>query len=317
SDIKAVTQKVIQIIGLVNTMLTQLKLTVVISSIEIWSHKNKFSTLGDFDNILYQLLEWNYKDLNMKQYNIAYLFAFREHPTFIGSTYPREICNKKYAVGVALYIDGLSLESYAVIIVQLLGLNLGLTYDNTDICYCSGDVCTMTPKAVYSRGIKDFSTCSLDDFKYFVSRNGLSCLQNNPFAKPVYREEQKAACGNGVLETNEECDCGTKQNCTHKLCCDASECKLKGSAICGSGKCCTEECKLKPVNTVCRQSVDEQCDFTDYCNGSHPLCVPDTYVRDGETCDSGESFCYGGVCRSFDKQCETLIGKGLLVRGAS
>jgi len=49
---------------------------------------------------------------------------------------------------VNTYPEGLSLESYTVSIVQLLGFNLGLSYDDPDTCHCSGDVCTMSPKAV-------------------------------------------------------------------------------------------------------------------------------------------------------------------------
>ncbi|XP_062932800.1 disintegrin and metalloproteinase domain-containing protein 5-like [Cynocephalus volans] len=307
SDIKAVTQKVIEIIGLVNTMLTQLKLTVVISSIEIWSNKNKISTLGLPDNVLFRFLEWRNDHLNLQQHNIAYLLAFKKHPTFTGATFSGSVCDKNYAAGIALYPEGFSLESYTAMIVQLLGLNLGLTYDNTDTCYCSGDVCTMTPKAVYSGGIKDFSTCSLDEFKYFASRYGLDCLRENPFDMPVYRQAQKKICGNGILEGDEECDCGTKENCTHKSCCDPASCKLKGNIVCGSGECCTKDCKLKPVNTPCRKPTDE-CDFAEFCNGKDPHCVPDTYAHNGRSCDSGGAFCYNGICRTFVKQCRNLVG---------
>ncbi|XP_012611545.1 disintegrin and metalloproteinase domain-containing protein 5-like isoform X2 [Microcebus murinus] len=308
SDIKTVTQKVIQIIGLVNTMLTQLKLTVMISSIEIWSNKNKISTTGHPNNLLLRFSDWNDRHLKPK-HHITYLFVFRKHPTFIGTTFPGRICDNNYAVGVALYTDGLSLESFTAIIVQLLGLNLGLTYDNTDICYCSGDVCTMTPKAVHSRGIKDFSTCSLDDFKYLASQNELHCLQNNIIDIPVYKQK-RGMCGNGVLEDIEQCDCGTRSNCTHKKCCDPMLCTLKGKAACGSGECCTQDCKLRKANDICRKTVDDECDFTEYCNGTYPHCMPDTFVRNGHSCDLGSGFCFDGICKSFDRQCENLIGKG-------
>ncbi|XP_030794014.1 disintegrin and metalloproteinase domain-containing protein 5 [Rhinopithecus roxellana] len=308
SDINAVTQKVIQIIGLVNTMLTQLQLTVIISSIEIWSNKNKISTTGHAEDVLLQFFEWKKDHLNFKPHQIAYLFVYRKLPILIGATFPGQICNKDFAAAVALYTEGLSLESYTVIIVQLLGLNLGLTYDKTDTCHCSGDVCTMTPKAVYSGGVKDFSICSLDDFKYISSHNGLTCLQTNLPEMPTYT--QRRICGNGLLEGGEECDCGNNNNCTHKLCCEPLTCRLKGNALCGSGDCCSKDCKFKPANTICRKSVDEECDFTEFCNGSHPYCLLDTYVRDGEYCDSGGAFCFQGRCRTFDKQCDDLIGRG-------
>ncbi|XP_006930810.3 disintegrin and metalloproteinase domain-containing protein 5-like isoform X1 [Felis catus] len=306
SDIKVVTQKIIQIIGFVNTILSQLKLTVVISSIEIWSNKNKISTTGNPNIILSRFLEWKYKHVS-QPHQTAYLFAFKKHPSFIGATFPGKICNKNYAVGVALYPEDLSLESYTISIVQLLGFNLGLSYDNPDTCYCSEDVCTMSPKAVQSRGVKDFSTCTLDDFKYLASHSSLGCLQRILPEIPVYKQQKKRTCGNGQLEQGEQCDCGTVKNCTHKDCCDPKTCSMKANKQCGSGECCTQDCKLKSIGIQCRKSYDE-CDFTEYCNGVSPHCMPDTYARNGQSCDSGDSFCYKGRCRIFTKQCKELIG---------
>ncbi|CAO2611695.1 Putative disintegrin and metalloproteinase domain-containing protein 5, partial [Lemmus lemmus] len=66
---------------------------------------------------------------------------------------------------------------------------------------------------------------------------------------------------------------------------------------------------IKPINILCRKSADE-CDFPEYCNGNFSYCVRDTYMRDGEYCDSGQAFCYHGLCRTTDKQCINLLGKG-------
>ncbi|KAM6149590.1 disintegrin and metalloproteinase domain-containing protein 5-like [Erethizon dorsatum] len=311
SDIKTVTQKVIQLIGLVNTMFTQLKLTVVISSIEIWSSTNKITTTGHPDDVLFRFLEWKHRHVHLKPHHISYLLAFEKHPATIGATFPGYICDNNYALGVALYPAGFSLESYAVIIVQLLGLNVGLVYDNTDSCYCLADVCTMTPKAVYSGGLKDFSTCSLDSFKSFASHYGLSCLKNSLHDMPVYKQAKpKRMCGNSVREAGEECDCGTAFNCTHKKCCDPTTCRKKGGVKCGSGACCTSNCEIKKANTLCRPSIDEDCDFNEYCNGHEGDCVPDTYAHDGSYCDSGGAFCFQGICRTHDRQCQALIGGG-------
>uniref|UniRef100_A0AC11D4M9 Uncharacterized protein n=1 Tax=Ovis aries TaxID=9940 RepID=A0AC11D4M9_SHEEP len=310
SDINTVTQKIIQIIGLVNAMFIQLKLTIRISSIEIWSDKNKISTEGPPHNVLYQFLNWKY-EFTSQTHHTAYLFAFKKNPTFIGVTVPGEICGKLAVGGVALYVEGLSLESYAVSIVQLLGLNVGMNYDNTEICHCSGDVCTMSPEALQSGGIKDFSTCSLDDFKYFAAYSGIECLHKILPDEPVYK--QRRVCGNGIVEAGEQCDCGTERTCTHPGCCDARLCIKKNDAVCGSGECCSSSCKIKPVNTLCRKAVDE-CDFEEFCNGNQSICAPDTYARNGETCESGDAYCYGGRCRSINKHCSRLIGEG--ARGA-
>ncbi|KAI5282634.1 Disintegrin And Metalloproteinase Domain-Containing Protein 5-Like [Manis pentadactyla] len=46
------------------------------------------------------------------------------------------------------YPEGLSLESYTISIVQLLGFNVELSFDDSDTCYSSVDVCTMSPEAL-------------------------------------------------------------------------------------------------------------------------------------------------------------------------
>nr|XP_051688359.1 disintegrin and metalloproteinase domain-containing protein 5 isoform X1 [Oryctolagus cuniculus] len=309
SDTKTVTQRIIQIIGLANTMLTPLKLTLVITAIEIWSNKNRIPTTEEPYLTLYRFLEWKRKHLEFRSHDFAFLFSFKKQPMLLGASLPEKICNKDFAAGVAVYPEGFSLESYTVIIVQLLGLSLGLNYDSVDSCYCSGDVCTMMPTAIFSKGIKDFSTCSLDDFKYISSQSGLHCLQSDPFEMPVYKQDRpRKICGNSIMELDEQCDCGNIKNCTHKKCCDPTTCTLKSGKQCGSGDCCTKDCKVKPMGVKCRDPVDKQCDFPEFCNGRLPNCMPDTYVRNGEYCDGGDSFCHDGLCKSTTRQCKALIG---------
>ncbi|KAM4837225.1 disintegrin and metalloproteinase domain-containing protein 5-like isoform 2-T2 [Thomomys bottae] len=308
SDTKAVTQKVIQIVGLANTMLAQLKLSVVINSIEIWSNNNKIRTEGRVDRMLIDFLEWNRDHLDdYDMYQMTYLFVFQENPTQSGSAFPGKICDKNYNVGIAVYPEGFSLESYTAIFVQVLSLGMGLTLDTSHACYCPRGVCTMMPKAVNYGGVKEFSTCSLDEFKYLTSQNSLACLEENLVerqAKPPASE-----CGNGVVEKPEQCDCGPPTKCTHKNCCNAADCTLKPTAKCGSGECCSQDCKVIGVNVLCRKSVDAECDFDDYCNGNDSDCVPDTFARNGHPCNNEESYCFNGACRIFDEQCKNLIGE--------
>ncbi|OWK00271.1 hypothetical protein Celaphus_00019357, partial [Cervus elaphus hippelaphus] len=64
---------------------------------------------------------------------------------------------------------------------------------------------------------------------------------------------------------------------------------------------------IKPVNTLCRKAADE-CDFEEFCNGNQSVCVPDTYARDGELCESGDAYCYKGRCRSVNRH-QSMCGK--------
>lgn len=60
-----------------------------------------------------------------------------------------------------------------------------------------------------SSGIKIFSNCSVHDYRYFVSKFEAKCLQNFSNLQPLYQNQ--SVCGNGILEPNEDCDCGSQE----------------------------------------------------------------------------------------------------------
>uniref|UniRef100_A0A8D2JQN2 Disintegrin and metalloproteinase domain-containing protein 2 n=1 Tax=Sciurus vulgaris TaxID=55149 RepID=A0A8D2JQN2_SCIVU len=308
SEMMAVTQKIVQIIGLVNTMFTQFKLTVILSSLELWSHKNQISTKGDADDVLQRFLAWKQDNLILQPHDIAHLLIYRKHPKYMGATFPGTICSKKYDAGVAMYPDAISLEGFSVIIAQLLGFNIGLTYDDTNNCSCPRATCIMNHEAVRFSGMKIFSNCSMHEYRHFITKFGTPCLQALSYLQPLYQNQP--VCGNGILEPNEECDCGNEEECQFKKCCDYKTCKLKGPVKCGSGPCCTSNCEFSVAGIPCRKSVDQECDFTEYCNGTSSHCVPDTYALNGHLCRFGTAYCYNGRCQTTDNQCAKIFGKG-------
>ncbi|XP_054099850.2 disintegrin and metalloproteinase domain-containing protein 18 isoform X1 [Callithrix jacchus] len=308
SEMMTVTQKIAQVIGLVNTMFTQFKLTVILSSLELWSNENQISTSGNADDILQRFLAWKQDYLILRPHDVAYLLVYRKHPKYVGATFPGTICNKSYDAGIVMYTDAISLEGFSVIIAQLLGLNVGLTYDDVTQCSCMRATCIMNQEAVSASGIKIFSNCSMQDYRYFVSKFEVKCLQKFSNLQPLHQNQP--VCGNGILESNEECDCGNKEECQFKKCCDYNTCKLKNSVKCGSGPCCTSKCELLIAGTPCRKSIDPECDFTEYCNGTSSSCVPDTYAINGHLCKLGTAYCYNGQCQTTDNQCAKIFGKG-------
>nr|XP_020731975.1 disintegrin and metalloproteinase domain-containing protein 18 isoform X2 [Odocoileus virginianus texanus] len=207
-----------------------------------------------------------------------------------------------------LYPGTITLEGFSVIIAQLLGLKIGLAYDDIQECSCPTAKCIMNHEAIVSSGVKIFSNCSMHEYKYFVSTSEAQCLQKFSILKPFYQNQ--SVCGNGILEMHEECDCGSEQECQFKDCCDYNICKLKGLVECASGSCCTSKCEISVAGTPCRKSVDPECDFTEYCNGTSSNCVPDTYAMNGQLCRSGTAYCYNGRCQTTDNQCAKVFGKG-------
>ncbi|XP_021561781.1 disintegrin and metalloproteinase domain-containing protein 32 [Carlito syrichta] len=74
SDNIIITSKVIEIVGLANSMLAQFKVTIVLASLELWSDKNKISTAGEADELLHRFLEWKQSYLALRPHDIAFLF---------------------------------------------------------------------------------------------------------------------------------------------------------------------------------------------------------------------------------------------------
>ncbi|XP_037597351.1 disintegrin and metalloproteinase domain-containing protein 32 isoform X2 [Cebus imitator] len=101
SDSMIVTNKVVEIIGLANSMFTQFKVTIVLSSLELWSEENKISTVGEADELLQRFLEWKQSYLNLRPHDIAYLLIYRDYPDYVGATFPGKMCVTHYSAGVA------------------------------------------------------------------------------------------------------------------------------------------------------------------------------------------------------------------------
>lgn len=54
-------------------MFSQLKVTIVISSLELWSDNNKISTAGEADELLQRFLKWKNTYLTLRPHDIALL----------------------------------------------------------------------------------------------------------------------------------------------------------------------------------------------------------------------------------------------------
>ncbi|XP_073654733.1 disintegrin and metalloproteinase domain-containing protein 32 isoform X3 [Tursiops truncatus] len=305
SDSMMVTNKVIEIIGLVNSMFTPFKITIVLSSLELWSDKNKISTVGEADELLHAFLEWKKSYLTLRPHDIAYLFIYREYPDYVGAAFPGKMCVTSYSAGIALYPKGITLEAFSIIVTQMLGLSLGISYDDPRKCRCSGAICIMSPKAMQSSGVKTFSNCSLSDFENFISNMGARCLQN----KPQMQRAPASICGNGRVEGNEICDCGTEEQCGPDSCCNPRTCVLKPNTQCDRGSCCNN-CQLMQAGAVCRPIAHPECDVPEVCNGSSGSCPADITIHNGHKCKGGKAFCFDGGCQDLDARCESIYGKG-------
>ncbi|XP_060545688.1 disintegrin and metalloproteinase domain-containing protein 32-like, partial [Pantherophis guttatus] len=234
---------------------------------------------------------------------------YREKPNYVGAAFTGKLCLRNFDAAIALYEKTITLETFSVILAQLLGFSLGMEYEDGKDCKCPGAVCIMHTNAVNSNGIKKFSSCSIVDFQNFIKFKSPPCLSNRPNLKLYSRKKLpkgRSACGNGILEPGEKCDCGSIEHCKRSKCCTSS-CTFQRGAVCSNELCC-ENCKFKPRDTICRQPLDKHCDFPEYCNGSSAICPDNVYVQNGAGCASNTGFCYSGSCQSADLHCQEFFG---------
>ena len=119
--------------------------------------------------------------------------------------------------------------------------------------------------------------------------------------------ESGAECGNGTVESGEQCDLGPN-NGVEGFCCTSScqfasnitvcraaagECDLPEFCT-GSSPACPAD-QLKPSGTVCRAAAGE-CDEAESCTGSSPTCPADQFKPNNTPCSDDGKACTTDVC---------------------
>ncbi|XP_060106579.1 disintegrin and metalloproteinase domain-containing protein 2-like [Heteronotia binoei] len=274
SKVETVTEKIIQLINYINGMFFKLNTKVILSSLEIWTEMDKIHTTKSMNELLQRFSEWKQSHLSLRPHDVAFLFIYRNQSNSVGSAYARKMCFRPTSAAVAVYKNGYTLENFSVIVAQLLGISLGMYFDQSRNCHCPGSTCLMHTRAVQASGVKAFSSCSVKDFQSFLAQGQGQCLLNKPRLDLQYRAP---SCGNGIVEEGEQCDCGSNQ--------------------------------IKDRGTLCRGTPDPDCDLKEYCNGSSAECTEDFYVQNGQLCEGNTGVCMKGVCQSPDRWCRKVFGK--------
>ncbi|XP_054030906.1 disintegrin and metalloproteinase domain-containing protein 32-like [Dryobates pubescens] len=298
-------QKIIQAFNLINSMFQPLNVIILLSSLEVWTQENKISTALEATELQTSFTKWKRLHRAHQEKDLSLLLLYKARRAMMGATMQGAVCERDGAGAVAVYQSFMTLESFSVLVTQLLAHSLGMRYDDARSCQCRTTTCIMDRMALFTGGTKAFSNCSSKDFETFLKQERSSCLfHTGRWRRPSLGT---AKCGNGEVEPGEQCDCGAGEACSKDKCCTRS-CRFKPGVKCSSGPCCSD-CQFRQQNSPCRPAADPECDLPEVCSGSSASCPPDLYLQDGHICAGGTGYCYKGRCQSPELQCQKLYGR--------
>uniref|UniRef100_A0A452UF77 ADAM metallopeptidase domain 11 n=1 Tax=Ursus maritimus TaxID=29073 RepID=A0A452UF77_URSMA len=285
----------------------QLNTRIVLVAMETWADGDKIQVQDDLLETLARLMVYRREGLPEPS-DATHLFSGRTfQSTSSGAAYVGGICSLSRGGGVNEVRHGHydNMGAMAVTLAQTLGQNLGMMWNkhrsSAGDCKCPDNWlgCIMEDTGFYLP--RKFSRCSIDEYNQFLQEGGGSCLFNKPL-----KLLDPPECGNGFVEAGEECDCGSVQECSRAggNCC--KKCTLTHDAMCSDGLCC-RRCKYEPRGVSCREAVNE-CDIAETCTGDSSQCPPNLHKLDGYYCDQEQGRCYGGRCKTRDRQCQALWG---------
>ncbi|XP_028326459.1 disintegrin and metalloproteinase domain-containing protein 12 isoform X2 [Gouania willdenowi] len=305
---KTIIYRMLDVANQVDWFYRPLNVRVALTGLEIWSDRDKIHVEKSPTDTLNNFLQWRSRDLlpRLRHDNAQLVMGGSFDGTTVGMASQSSMCSRDRSGGVN--VDHLvSVLGVASTVAHELGHNLGMSHDTAErSCSCRNEPrhggCIMEPSTGFMPG-QQFSSCSAADLSVSLLHGGGMCLFNVPQPERLLGGPR---CGNLYVERGEQCDCGLLEECEDP-CCNASTCQLIPGAQCSSNGICCEGCKLRAAGLVCRQPLGE-CDLPEFCTGSSAYCPANVFLQNGESCEDGASYCYGGVCASMNSQCQTLWG---------
>ncbi|XP_067863134.1 disintegrin and metalloproteinase domain-containing protein 22 isoform X2 [Heptranchias perlo] len=280
----------------------QLNTRIVLVAMETWSVDNKFTIDQNPQVTLREFMKYR-RDFIKEKSDAIHLFS--------GTSFKSSQSGAAYVGGICAHSKGGGVNEFgnvgemAVTLAQSLAQNLGIFSDQkrmNDDCKCEDKWagCIMEDSGYYLP--RKFSKCNIEEYREFLNNGGGVCLFNKPT-----RLLDPPECGNGFVEAGEECDCGSPTECSKegRNCC--MKCTLTKEAKCSNGLCC-KECQFERNGFVCREGVND-CDIPEACTGNSSECPPNVHKMDGYTCDNDQGRCYGGRCKTRERQCKYVWGE--------
>ncbi|XP_067377040.1 disintegrin and metalloproteinase domain-containing protein 28 isoform X2 [Channa argus] len=309
-DQTALRKKIFEMVNFINMAYKPLKTFIALVGLEIWSNRDLITVTPPAGANLDAFMKWRNSDLlPRKKHDNAHLISGIDFEgATVGLAYIGTLCSG-HSVGVIQDHNDRAIAVGATLAHEM-GHNLGMDHDDSSVCVCSGDSCIMAAALSYNIP-RTFSSCSNNNYEKYLTSRSPSCI----LEKPDYRSLlSPSICGNGFVETGEQCDCGTLEECTNP-CCNATTCMFKVGSECSEGECC-DNCKISPRSKECRTKQDD-CDLAEYCNGKSATCPEDVFAVNGLPCDQGLGYCYNGKCPQRPNQCVKMYGPSAVEASSS
>ena len=260
---------------------------------------------------------------------IYHLVTSCNYSETVGLAWVNQVCRtKSFTDSQADVISGTSMsvlvDDQFSVIAHELAHNLGAIHDcdrrtcdggckdPLDCQCCPCDDCDCKGRYIMDAqsggfGTLEFSSCTIKDICDKLPYLG-TCIKDQAEKIP----DLISVCGNGIREGEEECDCGSAEECAKSKCC-LPTCKLKPNAKCADeNDTCCRDCEFAAASAkeVCRVA-SSSCQEDTICDGKSGAC-PKTIVKaDGVSC-SVDGKCASGVCTSRNAQC-SIFGRHLNV----
>jgi len=251
----------------------------------------------DVDSLLNAWNYWRNEPGNTPAHDNGQLFSGHDfQSSVVGYAGMTAMCTAATSGGINQGQD--TPDRTAAVLAHEMGHNFGFNHDS------SGNTCAQSGyimNAVMSSVPTAFSQCSATYFTGFVSL-GRTCLNN----EPTRQWTDTPVCGNGFVEGDEACDCGSTSSCsgTYDPCC-TTRCTLSSGSECSMHDGCCDNCLIAQQGTVCR-SNSSVCDMEELCNGEDSACPDDAFKGAGTLCQDdlvSDGSCYSGNCMSWDRAC--------------